>query len=123
MHMVRAALEEWPPVVAVEQAWLPLVQALKVSKVRRQACSSTECVAKRREQVSQAQRSYLVSKAIVHQACLTSAHCCVPLCFDAGSAAPGSDSQADEVMACSSCPPVCIAVLVACACCYYQEPW
>jgi len=49
--MVRAALEEWPPVVAVEQAWLPLVQALKVSKVRRQACSSTECVAKRREQV------------------------------------------------------------------------
>ena len=107
----------------VEQASLQLAQALRASKVQRQACSSTEFVAKTREQASQAHRSYLVLKAIVHQAYLTSAHCCVPLCFDAGSAAPGSDSRADEVTGGSSCPPVCIAGLVACACCYYQEPW
>jgi len=50
MHMERAALGVWTPVVAVEQAWLPLVQASKVSKVRRRAYSSTECVAKKREQ-------------------------------------------------------------------------
>ena len=50
MHMEQAALEERPPVVAVEQVWLLLVRALKASKVRRQAYSLTECVAKKREQ-------------------------------------------------------------------------
>jgi hypothetical protein len=85
--------------------------------------SSTERVAKQREQVSQAPRSCQVLMAIAHGAYLISAHCCVPLCFDAGSAAPGSGSQADGVMACSSCPPVCIAGLVACAYCCCREPW
>ena len=50
MHKERADLEERALVVVVEQAWLPLVQALKVSKVPQQACSSTECVAMKREQ-------------------------------------------------------------------------
>jgi hypothetical protein len=50
MHKERAGLEEWTLVVVVGQAWLLLVQVLKASKVRRQACSLTECVAMKREQ-------------------------------------------------------------------------
>ena len=50
MHMEREVLEEWAPVGVVEQAWLLLVPALMVSKARRQAYSSTERVAKKREQ-------------------------------------------------------------------------
>lgn len=122
MHTEQVVLWAQSLVVAVPVWWLAARES-KVLRVQRWVCWPSEHFATRFGRESQVRRCCQGQKVIVRLVYLIVVHSAL-LCFDVGSVAPGSDSQAGAEMVCLRRLPVSIVDQVACAyCCCHEAPW